>query len=39
MRLDFQNAITVSLGAPAKMKKLTPPRAKNKNYETNPGSY
>jgi hypothetical protein len=30
MRLNSQNPITLALGAPAKMKKLTPPRAKTK---------
>jgi hypothetical protein len=30
MRLDLQNTITVVPGAPTKMKKITPPRAKTK---------
>jgi hypothetical protein len=39
MRLDFPNALSAALGGPANMKNIAPPRAKNKNYETNPGSY
>jgi hypothetical protein len=36
MRLDFQNAITIALDAPARIKKITPPHLKKQKFPNEP---